>query len=122
MLRMLYFVSGLFFVGLAFIGAFLPVMPSTIFVILAAGCFARSSPRFETWLLDHKHFGPSLKAWRQHGAILPGAKAMALAGMLAGYLIFWFVVEPAPLLAIGVASLLISSAVYVATRPSGPQP
>ena len=64
MIRSLYFATGLVLVGLAFVGAVLPVMPSTIFVILAAACFARSSPRFERWLLDHRQFGPSLVAWR----------------------------------------------------------
>lgn len=62
-MRWLWFCAGWLMVALGFIGALLPVMPTTIFLIAAAGCFARSSPRFERWLLDHPRFGPPLVAW-----------------------------------------------------------
>lgn len=106
--------------ALAFIGAFLPVMPSTIFAIGAAACFARSSPKFEAWLLEHRQFGPSLTAWRRHGAILPRAKAMAMAGMALGFGLFYATAAPDPWVAAGVAAFFIASAVFVLTRPSGP--
>jgi uncharacterized membrane protein YbaN (DUF454 family) len=72
-MRTLYLLAGFVFLGLAVIGVLLPVMPSTIFVILAAGCFARSSPRLEKRMLDHPVFGPALIRWRERGAIAPGA-------------------------------------------------
>src|SRR3546814_11599305 len=50
--------------GLGAIGAFLPLLPTVPFVILAAFCFARSSPRLEKWLLTHPHFGHHIVAWR----------------------------------------------------------
>lgn len=118
--KSLYLAAGFIFLALAFIGALLPVMPSAIFVILAAACFARSSPRFETWLLNHAQFGPSLRAWREYGAILPQAKAMAVGGMIVGFTMFWFAVQPGPLLVTGVAAFFIGSAAFVLTRPSGP--
>ena len=121
MLKSLYFVFGLFFVGLAFVGAFLPIMPSTIFVIFAAACFARSSSQFEAWLLEHKQFGPSLVAWREHGAILPSAKVLAICGMIFGYGLFWLGAQPGIYLALAVAAFFIGSAVYVLSRPSGPR-
>jgi uncharacterized protein len=77
MIRLGWLTLGCLFVALGVIGAILPLMPTTIFLILAAGCFARSSPRLETWLLDHPRFGPSLRAWRQHGAI--GRRGWAMA-------------------------------------------
>ncbi|MEM8811195.1 MAG: YbaN family protein [Pseudomonadota bacterium] len=120
MLRHLYLAAGFACVGLAFVGAVLPIMPSTVFVILAAGCFARSSPRFEAWLMNHPQFGPSLTAWRVHGAIPPRAKALAVMGMALGYGLFWASVDPGPGLAIAVAALIGASAVFVLTRPSGP--
>ncbi len=87
--RGLWLVLGLGFVALGIIGAFLPLMPTTIFLILAAGCFARSSTRLETWLLDHPRFGPGLRAWRASGAISRRGKTAASAGMALGYVFFW---------------------------------
>lgn len=48
---------------LAIIGAFLPVMPTTVFVLIAAWAAARSSPRLHSWLLQHRVFGPALANW-----------------------------------------------------------
>ena len=53
-MRWLWFTAGWLMVALGFIGALLPVMPTTIFLMMAVACFARSSPRFEHWLLSHR--------------------------------------------------------------------
>ncbi|KAG1263441.1 hypothetical protein G6F65_014523 [Rhizopus arrhizus] len=55
-MRWLWFALGWVMVGLGVIGALLPVMPTTIFLILAVGCFARSSPKFEQRLLAHPRY------------------------------------------------------------------
>lgn len=93
--RALWLALGWFFVILGFIGALVPLMPTTIFLIFATGCFARSSPRLEAWLLDHPRFGRSLRAWRATGAIPRNAKLLAVGGMLLGYFAFWWGVGPA---------------------------
>lgn len=113
-----YLVLGFLMLTLAVIGAFLPIMPTTIFVILAAWCFGRSSPRFETWLLGHPRFGPTLVAWRREGAIPPRAKAFAAGGMALGFLIFLEGVHPNWPLALLVAALLGACAAYVLSRPA----
>ncbi len=120
MLRPLYFLAGLLMLALGVIGAFLPVMPTTIFLILAAWCFARSSPRLEAWLLDHPRFGPTLRDWRQYGAISKRAKAWASAGMAAGFAIFWIGARPSIWLWLLVAAIIGACAAYVLTRPLPP--
>jgi uncharacterized membrane protein YbaN (DUF454 family) len=115
---MLWLAAGWFFVLLGFIGALLPLMPTTIFLILAVGCFARSSPRLEAWLLDHPQFGPSLRAWRESGAVSAKAKRLACGGMLLGYVIFWCTARPGLTLDIVVALALASCAAFVLSRPT----
>ncbi|ATY32820.1 YbaN family protein [Sphingomonas psychrotolerans] len=117
MRRWLWLALGFLFVALGFIGALLPLMPTTIFLILAAACFARSSPRLEAWLLDHPRFGPTLRAWHEDGAIGPRAKFMACGGMAVGYALFWWGVRPSLAADLIVALGLAGCAVFILTRP-----
>ena len=113
--------AGVALVGLAVIGVFLPLMPTTIFLILAAACFARSSPRLETWLMTHPRFGPPLRAWREEGAVPRKAKVAACLGIAGGFAVFWFTAHPEPWLALLVAAVLALIAAYVVSRPA-PRP
>ena len=108
---------GTLMLVLGIVGAFLPVMPTTIFLILAAWCFGRSSPRIEAWMLNHPRFGPTLRDWRQYGAVPRKAKILALLGMASGYGLFLVGAMPAPPLAVVVATCIVAAAIYVATRP-----
>lgn len=116
-LRAGWLVLGFLCVGLGIIGAFVPLMPTTIFIILAAGCFARSSPRLENWLLDHPKFGPTLRAWRAHRAVPRRAKIAACVGMATGYGIFFVLARPGLWLGAGVAVVLLVCALFLVTRP-----
>ncbi|MGL4812034.1 MAG: YbaN family protein [Beijerinckiaceae bacterium] len=60
------------------IGIVLPLLPTVPFVILAAFCFAKGSPRLEHWLLAHPAFGHHIRAWRERGAISRKGKRAAL--------------------------------------------
>jgi uncharacterized membrane protein YbaN (DUF454 family) len=118
-MRAVYFVLGLVCVALGFVGAFLPVLPTTPFLILAAACFARSSRRFETWLLDHKRFGPLLRQWRERGAIPRRAKWLALIGVTIGFVMFLSIAPQVGALASALVGLLmLSGLAYVFSRPS----
>jgi len=118
--RKLWLLAGLVFVALGFIGALLPLMPTTVFLILAAACFARGEPRLEAWLLAHPHFGPTLRAWRANGAIPRRGKQLACAGMAAGFALFCWTAHPSGLLVLAVGVGLGLCAAYVLTRPAPP--
>ncbi|MGM0576422.1 MAG: YbaN family protein [Myxococcota bacterium] len=76
--RLLWVLAGFVFLGLGALGAFLPVLPTTPFVLVAAACFARSSPRFYAWLMDNRVFGPVIWQWQQSRTIPARAKAVAV--------------------------------------------
>jgi len=114
-----WFLLGWVMVALGFIGLMLPVMPTTIFLILAAGCFSHSSPRFENWLLDHKWFGSSIRRWRERRAIPRKAKIVAIGSMAGGYAVLLVTADPVWWVDLVVAAGLLACAAYVATRPDG---
>lgn len=117
-LRLAWLAAGFGFVALGVIGALLPLMPTTIFLILAAGCFARSSPRLEAKLLNHPKFGPSLRAWRAEGAISRKGKFWACAGMALGMLLFVLGAHPEIWVSVLVGAILLACAAWVLTRPT----
>lgn len=69
---------GLLFVGLATLGVFLPVLPTTPFLLVAGACFAKSSPRLHRWLLANKTFGPLIYHWQTTRSIPKKAKTISL--------------------------------------------
>ncbi len=80
-MRLLWIALGLLFVGIGFVGAFLPVLPSTEFFLLAAYFFARSSPRLYNWLLNLPRIGPAIRDYRAGLGMPRRAKVIAI-GMM----------------------------------------
>ena len=78
LLRVLWVGLGCLFVGLGAIGAVVPGMPTTVFLVLAAACFIRSSQKLYDWLISNKTFGPYLKDYREGKGIPRRAKVLAL--------------------------------------------
>ncbi|HEY3588508.1 MAG TPA: DUF454 family protein [Buttiauxella sp.] len=78
MKRTILIIIGWLAVVLATVGVVLPLLPTTPFLLLAAWCFARSSPRFHHWLLYRSWFGGYIRHWQDHRALPPGAKPRAL--------------------------------------------
>lgn len=117
MTRHLYLALGFLSLALGIIGAFLPLLPTTIFIIIAAYFFGRSSERLEAKILAHPKLGPPVIAWRREGAISTRAKIAACTGMAFGYAVFHLTGNPAPLWRGLAAAGLVASAIFVVTRP-----
>jgi uncharacterized protein len=114
--RSLVFGLGWCFLIVGIAGVFLPLVPGTLFLILSAACFARSSPRFEAWLLGHPRFGPPVRRWRETGAIPRPIKIFAILSLTLSWLILLATETPGTA---RVASLVLFAAVavFIATRP-----
>ncbi|WP_243078386.1 DUF454 family protein [Pantoea sp. MQR6] len=78
MQRIVLLTLGWLAIVLGTLGIVLPLLPTTPFMLLAAWCFARSSPRFHHWLLWRSPFGRYLRHWDQHRAMPPGTKGRAI--------------------------------------------
>lgn len=88
--RFLYLSAGWILVGLAGLGVVLPLLPTTPLLLLAAGCFLRSSERSRQWLLRSRVFGPILRDWYEHRAVRRPVKWLAVTVILA-VIVFAFV-------------------------------
>lgn len=114
--RPLLLAAGWLFTGIGIVGLILPLMPGTVFLIIAAWCFSRSSPRFEAWLLGHPRLGPHVRRWRETGSIARKAKYLACGAMLTSFSLL--LVTDAPPIAMWTAGAgLIAAGTYVASRP-----
>lgn len=116
--KRLFIVLGFFSLALGFIGIFLPVLPTTPFVLLAAFFFSKGSERWHQWLLANPTFGPMIRDWEDGGVIRTPAKAVATLFILSSFSWLTFFTR-APLVGklildgIGVAVL-----VFIWSRPS----
>ncbi|MCQ9617445.1 YbaN family protein [Paenalcaligenes niemegkensis] len=101
---------------LAFIGAILPGLPTTVFVLISAWAAARSSPRFHQWLLNHRLFGPSLQRWEQGRLVSRRGKWTALCSMtVCAAILLW---TNTPLWAAGLAiTCMLCVLVWLWSRP-----
>lgn len=91
LLRWLLIIIGLVSTGLGIIGIFVPLLPTTPFLLLAAACFARSSERFHSWLVNHNHLGPMIRGYLDGSGIPLRAKRIAIA-------LVWLTLPPSALL------------------------
>lgn len=121
LMRLLYLVLGVLLLITGIIGIFVPLMPTTVFLIMAAWCFSKSSQRLENWLLGHAVLGPVVINWRDHGVIPARAKLLACTGMALGFTIFVVTVNPSWWLFLLVAAFIGCCAWYVLSRPSAPR-
>lgn len=105
--KVLYGFAGGLALVLGVIGIFLPGLPTTPFVLLAAACFAKASPRVHQWMLQHSLLGPMLRNWQEHRSLTRQTKYIAIISMvlMIGFSIWTFSEQAwvqAILLALGV--------------------
>lgn len=118
--RSLYFALGWLFFCLGALGALLPVLPTTPFMLLALWGFARSSTRFHGWLYNHRLFGPRLQSWHLHRVIPPVVRVGAYVSMLASLSFTAFVAGLHWAIVGATAILMLIGVVYIARCPSRP--
>lgn len=82
--RRLYVGLGFLFLVVGILGIFLPILPTTPFLLISASCFARGSERFYLWLMNHPHIGPPLREWREHHDLPLQVKAVAISSLWIG--------------------------------------
>ena len=117
-MRIIFFTLGLTFFGLGLIGAFLPVLPTTPFMLLALFMFAKSSERFHYWLYHHRVFGPPLQLWHEHRIIPVKAKIMSVS-MISLSLVYLILFSPMATWLMVVTGLSMGyGAWFVLTKPS----
>lgn len=118
MKKIFFLLAGHVFLILGIVGAFLPVLPTTPFLLLAAFFYSKSSPRLMHWLREHKVFGPPLKDWQQSGVI--GLKAKWIATIMVSMVMFWRI--PTLKLHLGLIIflelVLMGVLAFIWTRPS----
>ena len=116
--RWIFLGIGWLFFGLGVLGALVPVLPTTPFMIIALWAFSQSSERFQNWLYNHPVFGPPLQRWHKYRVISATAKMAAIGAMVASitYLVF-FTTTSLPVLA-ATGGLMLIGAWYILTKPS----
>ena len=82
-MRIVWAFCGVLCVSFGALGVFLPLLPTVPFMLLAAFCFARSSPQLHHWLLNHPVFGPPIVDWQERGAISRRGKIAATVSIAA---------------------------------------
>jgi uncharacterized membrane protein YbaN (DUF454 family) len=112
----MWFAVGWVAVAVGSIGVVVPGLPTTVFFIIAAACFARSSPRFEQWVLDLPHIGRAVRDYRAGLGMSRRAKAFAIGMMLAFGTLSIVLTRDRVAIAATVAALLAIGALYIVFR------
>lgn len=107
---------GLVFVGMAVLGIFLPVLPTTPLLLLALACFAKSSEKLNNRLLTNKTFGPFIRQWHETRSMPRKAKVYAIISILAGGVISAYSVYDVLLTLVLIAVLIIPVVIILSIK------
>lgn len=115
--RLILQASGYLFFAIGFIGMLLPLLPTTVFWIAAAACFAKSAPSMHKRILSWPGIGPAIGDYLEYKIISQRSKTIAVGGM--GIAAVLIIASPLPLYIIALPLLsLVFAAIYVSTRRS----
>ncbi len=109
---------GLVFLGLGALGIFLPLMPTTIFWIIAVWCFASSAPELKRWIHEHPQFGTGVRNFTDYGVLSSRGKFYALTGMYGGIALSAWLFDLRAVVWAGIGLGLMPIAIYLLTRPT----
>jgi uncharacterized membrane protein YbaN (DUF454 family) len=118
LVRILIYIGGALALALGVIGIFLPGLPTTPFVLLAAACFMRASPRAHAWLLAHRVFGPPLQEWEIHRSVPRRVKGIALLMMVVSVSGSVWYFSHLPWVQIAIVACAVAGAIAIAMIPS----
>ncbi|HDK44657.1 MAG TPA: DUF454 domain-containing protein [Actinobacteria bacterium] len=118
LVRVVYLVLGIFFLGLGIVGVVLPLIPTTFPIILAGFFFARSSERFDRWIVNHRLFGPLISDWRAGRGFSVRTKALAITAIALTFTvsIVWVIEHAA--IRIGLVLLAVAISTYILWLPT----
>lgn len=118
MLKPILFIIAWISFVLGIVGAFLPILPTTPFLILSAYLFSKTSPRFHAWILSLPMAGDAIRDWRENRVIKTKAKILAVSMMIFSLVVIWMsqnIMLPVQIL---VTVILVSVGTFVGTRKS----
>lgn len=118
--RTLLFILGWICVVLAFLGALLPILPTTPFLILAAYCFSKSSPKVHSWLTSLPYFGSAIIDWEKNKVIRPRAKILSVMVIVTIFSSTLILTKIHYGLKIMLAFIAIGCSFFIVTRKSRP--
>ena len=117
-LRSLFLVLGIFFLGFAFVGIAIPLIPTVGPVLLAAYFFSKSSERFDQWLIENRLFGGIVRDWRAGLGFTVRAKSLAIGAIIVTFTISVVFVIDIAVVRVALVALAISLVVYIAQLPT----
>tara|TARA_R110000796_G_C14386042_1_gene415846 strand:+ start:258 stop:731 length:474 start_codon:yes stop_codon:yes gene_type:complete len=117
--RAFWFTLGIILVGVAYLGVILPGLPWSTPILGATFCFAKSSPRFHAWIMNHPRFGPFIKEWSKYRVYPTPAKYLMVAVMSTSLVVFFFTlanVKATIYMAITFALIIVWATRYPGTK------
>lgn len=111
---------GWLLIGIGIVGIFVPVLPTTVFLIAALWAFSRSSEKFQVWLWTHPTFGPPVRNWHLHKVIPIRGKVLAVIVMTLSFVYVAIWVAEDWRLPTAIGAVMLPAALYIVTRRSNP--